>query len=115
MVSGIMPFYRKIDFRLIFHRSLVPGLPSKSVVEVRAKVYQSNLAGIPVQVPQALYPLLLAVDTSENLAVEAVLNLQGEALLGALAVNPLVPSWPAALALREKLLELKGGSNLLWR
>jgi hypothetical protein len=25
MVSGIMPFYREIDFRLIFHRSLEAG------------------------------------------------------------------------------------------
>lgn len=97
------------------NNGLVPGLPSKSVVEVRAKVYQSNLAGVPVQVPEALYPLLLAVDTSENLAVEAVLNRQGEALLGALAVNPLIPSWAAALELREKLIELEGGSILPWR
>jgi hypothetical protein len=31
MVSGIMPFYRKIDFRLIFHRSLLAPMVAHAV------------------------------------------------------------------------------------
>ncbi|MBX3061700.1 MAG: 6-phospho-beta-glucosidase [Anaerolineae bacterium] len=92
-----MPHYTGLN---VPNNGAIPGMQDDDVVEISCWIDQRGVRPIPVrEVPQHQYLLMRDVKQYERLAAQAILQRSRDLAVQALAVHPLIGSYPLAQSL----------------
>jgi alpha-galactosidase len=89
------------------NRGSIPGLPDWAIVEVPAVVNATGIQGLSIPaLPPGVTALLAQQIAVQDRAVEAALHGDRQAALQALLLDPVVPSYEAAVSILDELLRV---------
>lgn len=111
-IANNVPHYTGLN---VPNRGVIRGMRDNDVVEVLCRVDASGITPLDVgDIPEHQYLLMRQVKLYERVGVDAILNRSRRTAYQALALHPLVASYPLAVKLVDAFLAAHSGLTGVW-